>query len=248
MKKISDESRTARLKEWKAAMMQQGNFATRWIHGACSKGPCPEILSSEGLASPTCEEGFVHLKDFWNKIWARPVEIPELQTLNQPKVNEQWRMPLLLEDWIPEVDEFAALARASSSASAGCDGWSGVELAAMPVLVQRWSFAGNWPAVWTHVRQVHLRKTNGVGPVLPKDLRPISVLSIWYRCLISATMRKPETQTWLQNVAPPACHGGIKGRSVTIAILRFNLTSRRGLLPSLWTIRSALTCCTRSWC
>ena len=25
-------------------MMQQGNFATRWIHGACSKGPCPEIL------------------------------------------------------------------------------------------------------------------------------------------------------------------------------------------------------------
>ena len=140
----------------------------------------------------------------------------------------------------------------SSSASAGCDGWSGVELAAMPeevfqtflVLVQRWSLASKWPAVWTHVRQVHLRKTNRVGPVLPKDLRPISVLSIWYRCLISATMRKPETQTWLQNVAPPACHGGIKGRSVTIAILRFNLT----LLPSLWTIRSALTCCARSWC
>ena len=226
LKKISDESRTARLKEWKEAMMQQGKFATRWIHGACSKGPCPGILSSEGLASSTCEVGFVHLKDFWNKIWARPVEIPELQTLNQQKVNEQWRMPLLLEDWIPEVDEFAALARASSGASAGCDGWCGVELAAMPeevfqtflVLVQRWSLAGKWPAVWTHVRQVHLRKTNGVGPVLPKDLRPISVLSIWYRCLTSATMRKPPTQTWLQNVAPAACHGGIKGRSVTTAI------------------------------
>ena len=226
LKKTSDESRTARLKEWKETMMQQGKFATRWIHGACSKGPCPDILSPEGLASSTCEEGFFHLKDFWNKIWARPVEIPELLTLNQQKVNEQWRMPLLLEDWIPEVDEFAALARASSGASAGCDGWCGSELAAMPeevfqtflVLVQRWSLAGEWPAVWTHVRQVHLRKTNGVGPVRPRDLRPISVLSIWYRCLISATMRKPQTQTWLQNAAPAACHGGIKGRSVTTAI------------------------------
>ena len=101
--------------------------------GACSKRSLSGYLEVlRVLPSSTCEEGFFHLKDFWNKIWARPVEIPELLTLNQQKVNEQWRMPLLLEDWIPEVDEFAALARASSGASAGCDGWCGSELAAMP--------------------------------------------------------------------------------------------------------------------
>ena len=153
LKEVSDESRTARLKKWKAAMMQQGKFATRWIHGACSQGPCPDILSSEGICSSTCEEGFFHPRDFWNKIWARPVEIPELQTLGQQKVNEQWRTPLLLEDWIPEVDEFAALALVSSGASAGCDGWSGVELAAMPEEVFE-SKCCSCSVPWRHQRPI----------------------------------------------------------------------------------------------
>ena len=85
-------------------------------------------------------------------------------------------------------------------------------------LVRRWSAKGTWPKVWNDIRQVHLRKNPGFGPVYAKDLRPIAVLSIWYRSLISALTRNPLLQTWLLGVAPRACHGGLKGRSVTTAV------------------------------
>ena len=54
-------------------------------------------------------------------------------------------------------------------------------------------------------------------------------------------------QTWLQNLAPAACHGGMKGNQLRLQLLQSCPNLRRGL-PSLWTIRSALTCCTPSWC
>ena len=55
-----------------------------------------------------------------------------------------------------------------------------------PLMIQAsnagWASQDNWPEVWRHLRQVHLRKDLFDRLVLePQDLKPISVLSSWYR-------------------------------------------------------------------
>ena len=84
---------------------------------------------------------------------------------------------------------------------------------------------GQWPSSWQHIRQVHTRKEQGVGSVRPKDLRPIAVLSVWYRILLTAVSRQEAVQQWILRIAPAACHGGLRGRSVATALSQ--------LLPAL---------------
>lgn len=225
LKVVAADSLTSRLRFWKDQMQEQGKAATRWLRGANSQ-PIPEILASDGAATSSAEEGFQQLAAFWSTIWNREVAIPQLEEIQQQIAAQQWRLPFPDEDWVPTVADFASSAQKSAGSAAGCDGWNGTELAAMPTeifevfltLVRRWCSKGAWPSVWNDVRQVHLRKSPGFGPVFAKDLRPIAVLSIWYRTLLSALTRRPSMQNWLLAAAPQACHGGLKGRSVTTAV------------------------------
>lgn len=185
-------------------MQEQGKAATRWLRGANSQ-PIPEILASDGAATSSAEEGFQQLAAFWSTIWNREVAIPQLEEIQQQIAAQQWRLPFPDEDWVPTVADFASSAQKSAGSAAGCDGWNGTELAAMPTeifevfltLVRRWCSKGAWPSVWNDVRQVYLRKNPGFGPVFAKDLRPIAVLSIWYRTLLSALTRRPSMQNKL---------------------------------------------------
>ena len=225
LKVVAADSLTSRLRFWKDQMQEQGKAATRWLRGANSQ-PIPEILASDGAATSSAEEGFQQLAAFWSTIWNREVAIPQLEEIQQQIAAQQWRLPFPDEDWVPTVADFASSAQESAGSAAGCDGWNGTELAAMPTeifevfltLVRRWCSKGAWPSVWNDVRQVHQRKNTGFGPVFAKDLRPIAVLSIWYRTLLSALTRRPSMQNWLLAAAPQACHGGLKGRSVTTAV------------------------------
>ena len=222
---VAAASKTERINVWKRLMNEQGKAASRWMQGANAQ-PIPELLFPDGSATSSAEEGFQQLSKFWSTIWHRNVTIPRLQDLHQQIDTQQWRLPFPMEDWVPTVEDFTAAAQRNAGSAAGCDGWTGAEMAAMPTevfdtflaLVRRWSAKGTWPKVWNDIRQVHLRKNPGFGPVYAKDLRPIAVLSIWYRSLISALTRNPLLQTWLLGVAPRACHGGLKGRSVTTAV------------------------------
>eukprot|EP00438_Fugacium_kawagutii_P007004 Skav208849 [mRNA] locus=scaffold1839:65559:76580:+ [translate_table: standard] len=232
LQKLKETSFQARIKVWKEQMCEQGKAATRWLNKDVLQ-VMPEILTHDGVATATTEESFSELSKFWSTMWKRQSDIPQLHVLQQQLAEEQWRTAFPDQDWIPTWTEFTDAARRARGSSAGCDGWTGTALSVMPaeafttflILVRRWRSQNVWPSAWTHLRQVHLRKVPGLGPVKSKDLRPIAVMSVWYRALMITVSRRPSTQQWLLQVAPDACHGGLAGRSITTAV--------GGLLPAL---------------
>ena len=131
-------------------------------------------------------------------------------------------------------------ARGAGGSGAGCDVWSGTELSVAPskacetflTLVRRWDAKRSWLQGWHHLRQVHLRKEPGLGPIPPSSLRPIAILSIWYSTLMSSLLRRNSMRAWLVSTVPDSCHGGIRGRSVTTAVT--------SLLPQLENASPAL--------
>lgn len=67
-------------------------------------------------------------------------------------------------------------------------------------------------------------------------------MSIWWKITTSAIARRPLTQAWIQQVAPPISHGGVKCRKAFDDILRLGQTWRaqKGVLMSqdyekIWT-------------
>ena len=62
----------------------------------------------------------------------------------------------------------------------------------------------------------------------PKDLRPIAVLSVWYRIFLTAVSRQEVVQQWILRIAPAACHGGLRGRSVATALSQLLPTLEQG--------------------
>ena len=227
------ESVKFRIDEWKAKMCQRGRYATNWLKGLVNPG-VPEILSAHDQVAPSVKDGFHVLADFWKKIWHREEVMPRLSELQALCDSQTWREPFPEGDmWFPSAAQLMVRAQETKGTAPGCDGWSGQEVGSLPIvvfdkfltLVKRWSILGQWPSSWQHIRQVHTRKEQGVGPVRPKDLRPIAVLSVWYRILLTAVSRQEAVQQWILRIAPAACHGGLRGRSVATALSQ--------LLPAL---------------
>lgn len=57
-----------------------------------------------------------------------------------------------------------------------------------------------------------------MSPCRPKDLRPISIFSTWYRLLTGATMAQDSIREWIMQVVPSQAHGGVQGRWVATAL------------------------------
>ena len=112
------------------------------------------------------------------------------------------------------------LPRSKKGKSGSLDGWGGTEVALWPVSM--WTslhgfptHADTFPAVpaeWAILKQAHIPKDK---PGTAQDgackcastLRPISVLSVFWRIWISAKMKLPELQTWYDSVLCPSQYG-----------------------------------------
>lgn len=92
--------------------------------------------------------------------------------------------------------------------AAGCDGWSASELRYLPLsairlwhdLGTRWLVAEQVPQQLTQVRQVNLAKSHKIdnqGNLAVNDLRPISVLSSFWRLWSSAFIKDARVQSWI---------------------------------------------------
>ena len=139
------------------------------------------------------------------------------------------RRPVELDTWIPSASVLHARARCLRDGGAGMDQWYGCDVGGLPLevfecfrtLVARWSSRGQWPIAWRHIKQVHIPKDAAAfpdGSFMAKDLRPISVCSIWYRLLMSCVVQNPVVGRWLDGVASHHCYGAIKGRNVERAV------------------------------
>ena len=101
--------------------------------------------------------------------------------------------------------------------SGSVDGWLGDELCDLPqgvfertaALYDAFERAGMIPQVWMLARQSHIPKANAVDGVHEAEkLRPITVLSPWYRLFGSARLKSLDAQQWLNKWWPEAACGG----------------------------------------
>ena len=142
------------------------------------------------------------------------------------------------------AQELAAEATKFKGKAGSMDGWSGDELCDLPLevfntaasLFQTFEREGLVPAAWTAARQVHLPKAVAVDSVHEAEkLRPITVLSAWYRLLGSARLKSPDGQRWLESWWPAEACGGKRGSGIkdALADLEEAALTQEGFMVSL---------------
>ena len=228
--------RTAILRTWRANMARQGKQATNWLKGHRKRAP-PTVFDDSGVASSP-HQSLTKIFEFWEKNWNRSLPTPEISTLEQELANSNHRHPLPQVDWIATPEHMAQRARFLRASSSGPDGWTGNSISYLPLecfglfklLVHRWSSVGTWPKAWQHLRQVHLPKEepDAANRLHSKNMRPISILSVWYRLLVSCFLHQVEVQEWISQIAPSSCHGAIPGKSIATALAALTQSLERG--------------------
>ena len=124
-----------------------------------------------------------------------------------------------LDNELPAADfvceDLISAAKKQKGKSGSFDGWGGTEVALWHVsmwtsLCMAFQHMDTFPAVpaeWAILKQAHIPKdkpgTAQDGAKCASTLRPISVLSVFWRIWISAKMKLPELQTWYGSVLCP---------------------------------------------
>ena len=216
------------LAAWRANLHAGGKKATNWLKGSTHL-PTPTVLKLDGACTKGPEEALCCIRGFWQKIWSRPCDTPRLQELQSLITHGSFRNPLPAnqDSWVPTAETLQQRACQMRGSASGLDGWAADELAILPIevfqlfrsLVLEWGRRRIWPSTWCDVRQVHLPKdpTEPLRPVQPKDLRPISIFSTWYRLLTGAFMSQDVVRNWIVQVLPAQAHGGVSGRWIATA-------------------------------
>ena len=122
----------------------------------------------------------------------------------------------------PDVKEFVKAARAAEGA-AGPDGWTGAEVAALPLevleiafrMLKGWEEEGKVPKPIRQARQVNLTKPAKInkGKLAAENTRPISVLSTWWRAWGTMWVKSDAIERWRKANIPEEVVGGSGGKS-----------------------------------
>ena len=243
---LASEQRSQRrynLNRWKHSMRQRGKAATRWVSQTTGILP-PSVSKADGTLTSTYEDAIRVITEFWRAYWTRP-EVPNIAEVARDWVQALGRdtHPLQWED--VTAAELQAAARQLCGSGGGPDGFSGDEVADLPVevwqamaaQVQRWLLQGRVPQILKHLRQVQVPKDGVVdGSVTdPANLRPISVMSCFWRVLTSALAARTGTRAWLRDLVPTHTYGAVEGQQALTAVITLEQFWRAhsGILASL---------------
>ena len=123
--------------------------------------------------------------------------------------------------------------------AAGADHCSGNEVAGLPEEVLRFVTefyalcvrVGKSPKVWKNAGQIHLPKEGLKGRDLApvEKLRPITVLSPWYRAWGAAVLQTEQSQEWVESWWPPEARGV---RKASVCTTHWSLWMLRALMRS----------------
>ena len=214
--------RNSSIKQWRHRMATDDQATTRWLLENNSTLP-PEVKISDPNhptgKSNSYQEALQAIRSFWQSYW------------NREEVCNRWRAARgpthRLHIPVPTPLELQKAAKLQRGSAAGLDGFSGSLIADLPEcvwevfhdLVSRWLERGEVPCAWKQIRQIHIPKEHLSlnEPVHPSKLRPISIMSTWWRA--SSVAKSQNVRSWLKAVARESAHGGIQGREAFHGIL-----------------------------
>ena len=183
-----------------------------------------------------CPGALQKLRRFWTRVWDReslPQEVAIEEYLHQWQESRQQ-----METWPLVTAEALRDAAAKQRPKAGgTDGWTGTELAALPLkfwaqclpIFHSWESRGCCSRGWQEIRQTHLPKQNVSPMAVPTSkMRPISLLFAWWRIFLHAKLSSDAAQTWYQQQLRPQQHGCRKGKEAITALIPMATAKARG--------------------
>ena len=177
-------------------------------------------------ASACTSEALEKIFSYWSSIWQR-LDDPDTITMQQYLQRHQVE-PKPQREWDPVAAPLYYQCALKQKGKAGStDGWSGSEVGLWPF--NMWqaitSFfhlietLGAYPSVWGQIRQAHLpkqgrqRQWDGATPV--SKLRPVAIMSVFWRIYIGARLQSHQAQAWYQEQLATQQHGSRRKRDVT---------------------------------
>ena len=148
-------------------------------------------IHDNGCTATSPGEAAHMIHNYWDHLWTtQQIDVPSVaQKLvsDYGLIRQSWKLPLK-DVWM--------VIRAAHGA-AGTDGWTGEEVRHLPYeaivafhkLTQQWEATGRVPRQLLESKQVNIPKTHKIGSghiCKIENLRPISVLDIWWRVYASA--------------------------------------------------------------
>ena len=203
---LEASAKRLKLATWKQAVIDDDKALGCWLRSKCVRNAC--FVQGSDSTSGACR--LIH--DYWSNFWHEAErDCPSVDARISALVRD---LPGASEmTWsLPSGAQLYERARRSRGA-AGVDSWSGSEIASLPVIVmdafaalaRRWVLAGAAPEQFSECRMVLLPKEGKVDVSLVTtvaNLRPISVLSCWWRLWIGCVLRVPECVHWIQHFLP----------------------------------------------
>ncbi|OLP94640.1 hypothetical protein AK812_SmicGene23344 [Symbiodinium microadriaticum] len=241
LSELEQKTRKARIDQWKRDFVSDLKFAGRWLRGR--KGmPSPQIKPTNGPVACGNDEAVEAIRDYWTHFWRKVEETsPDPDTIAARLIANSASVSTVA--WtIPSAQQFHKQA-SSMRGAAGGDGWAAEDTRHLPLpvwnwyraLVERWLESGELPRPLTHARCVFLSKNHKIvnGTLKPDDARPITVLSIWWRVLMSTWLRRDECRAWTAQVIHPDVAYGCGSDAQVLAAKVLDSYSEAGFLGSL---------------
>ena len=203
---------------WRHRLQSSQTNRHQWLKYS-NAVPSVNLTSSRLPLSPTTSnatEAVQLLTEHWRTIWDRTTNWKDafehvIQSGCLPTCE-----PLESEPLTPEL--LQSVAGRLNGKAGGADGWTGSELAELPLEI--WEFTQKIfhliethqviPKVWCMARQIHIPKVgmNSSEPQDCKNFRPITILSVWYRVWSGSRLKSVKTQQWLRRWWPQEAIGG----------------------------------------
>ena len=217
-----------RIKSWKERLLSCDLTTFKWLRGFNKVVKYTLFEHENGPASQSVQDALQFLKNYWVSVWNRP--LPDQDTAHEFVNQHIVQADATVWELLTANDMFLA-AKKQRNRAAGMDGWHGDEVSILPLsfwtsvtpLFNEFERCGYIPQDWRDIRQTHLPKPGkGVREsdhaIHVSSLRPVSILSTWYRLHATARWRSPSVQTWIDSWWPSTAFGGRKGKSIHDAL------------------------------
>ena len=200
---LEGELRKKNLQRWR----DQVNDPTlkgmsRWVRKKETVHTSVDIRDT-GCTATCPGEAAQMIHNYWDQLWTtQQIDVPSVA---QKLVSDYGFVPPK-QNWKLSLKDVWIAIRAAHGA-AGTDGWTGEEIRHLPYeaivvfhkLTQQWEATGNVPRQLLESRQVNIPKSHKIGSdhsCKVENLRPISVLNIWWRTYASAWTKGEQVRGW----------------------------------------------------
>ena len=192
------ETRKQKLKKWREHITNDHKELGRWLRARDRPNVAAVSFQNQTFHQP--KDISKEIIGFWERFWERSgFDNSSEQVLDTFGVS---LVP-------PSLESLIKIFRSKEFGTSGGDGWKGCELKHIPVesihlfriLALKWEDSLLLPEEMFHARMVNLPKNKVENGVLAEqNIRPITVLNVFWRVWGSAWIRTPQVNDWIRHL------------------------------------------------